>query len=80
MYLVMICRYPLFYNLEGGYVSCFFIAEQIIATYYCIEFGIVEFGFNEESHIFTLSVYDNRWIDELNINVCMDIIEEYLNE
>ena len=26
----MIFRYPLFYNLEGGYVSCFFIAEQIM--------------------------------------------------
>ena len=26
----MICRYPLFYNLEGGYVSCFFIAEHVI--------------------------------------------------
>ncbi|XMB72009.1 hypothetical protein RJI07_07865 [Mycoplasmatota bacterium WC30] len=56
------------------------ILERILATYYCIEFGIVEFDIKDESHIFTLSVYDNRWIDELDINVCMDVLEEYLSE
>ncbi|XMB73088.1 hypothetical protein RJI07_04035 [Mycoplasmatota bacterium WC30] len=54
--------------------------ERIIATYYCIEFGILEFDFKDKSHIVTLSVYDNRWIDELDINVCLDVLEEYLNE
>ncbi len=56
------------------------IPERIIATYYCIEFGIVEFDFKDKAHIFTLSVYDNRWIDELDINACLDVLEEYLNE
>ena len=54
------------------------IPKRLIATYYTIEFGIVEFDFKDESLTFTLSVYDKRWIDQLNIDVSLAFIEEYI--
>ena len=54
--------------------------ERIISTYYCIEFGIVEFDFKRESLMFTLSVYDMRWIDQLSIDVFLDFLEECIKK
>jgi hypothetical protein len=56
------------------------IPKTIIATYYCIEFGIVDIDYKENSIDVVLSVFDKRWIDELNIDVSLLVLEEYLNE
>lgn len=56
------------------------LPKRIIATYYTIEYGIIEFDFKDDSITFTLSVYDNRWIDELDIDISLLTLEECLNK
>ena len=56
------------------------LPKRIIATYYTIEYGVVELDFKDESMIVTLSVYDKVWIDQLNIDVSLDVLEEYIKK
>jgi hypothetical protein len=52
--------------------------KKLIATYFTIDFGVVEFDFGDDSLSYTLSVFDMRWINSLNIDYSMDILEEFL--
>ena len=61
-----------------NYKSFNSIPKRIIATFYTIEYGIIEFDFKDDSIAFTPSVYDMRWISQLNIDVSLDVLEECL--
>jgi hypothetical protein len=61
-----------------NYKSINSLPKKIIVTFYTIEYGIIEFDYKDDSIKFTLSVYDLRWIDQLNIDVSINVLEEYL--
>ncbi len=50
--------------------------EKFIATFYWIEFGTVDFIYADDELIIKLEVYDVKWIDNLDVEICIKVLIE----